>query len=300
MSFIRSIYRTVLSEDLRWKIYRKRNLKREKKLLEEIIGFLDSPKNTFAKNETDKISHFLKNNGIHVFPYEFSLKYKAADIEVFHDEKYKLNYVFHGGKKLYFKKNWSVESVKEKYSFLLNEQDPESAHQYLSAKFTVEPDSVLVDAGVAEGIFVLPFIDKIKHAYLFETDDEWIEALNATFADYKEKVTIVHKYVANKDDEMNVKLDTYFKKDAKIDFIKIDVDGAEQELLNGAKEILSRKEPLKIAICTYHNQNDEKDFHSMLSQNNFKISTSDNYMLFYFDENFKEPYLRRGIIRAQK
>ena len=157
-----------------------------------------------------------------------------------------------------------------------------------------------MDAGVAEGIFVLPVIDKIKHAYLFETDVEWIEALNATFADYKDKVTIVNKFIANKDDAMNIKLDTFFKDGAKIDFIKIDVDGAEQELLNGAKEILARKEPLKIAICTYHNQNDEMDFTKMLNQYNFKTTLSNNYMLFYLDKNFREPYLRRGIIRAQK
>jgi len=299
MSLIRSIYRAVLSEELRWKIYNRKNIKREKKLLKEIISFLESPKNEFPKKDSEEIINYLKKNGLHIFPYEFAKKYKPEDIEVFHDESFGLNYVVHSGKKLYFKKNWSKEHIKEKYSFLLCEQDPESAHQYLDKDFTVDERSIVVDAGVAEGIFVLPFIDKIKHAYLFETDEEWIEALNATFSEYKDKVTIVNKYVANKNDEMNVRIDTYFN-DAKIDFIKIDVDGAEQELLNGAREILARKGPLKIAICTYHNQNDEEIFNKMLGKYNFTCRTSDHFMLFFYDENIKEPYLRRGIIRAKK
>lgn len=300
MSLIRAIYRAVLSEDIRWKIYRRAGLKREKKLIKEVTAYLDSPKNIFPKEEAASISAYLKKNGMQIFPYAFSDKYKKEDVEVFHDASNGLNYVMHGGKKLYFKKQWSAESVKEKYSFLLNEQDPQSAHQYMSADFTMDDNAVLVDAGVAEGIFVLPFIDRIKHAYLFETDEEWIEALNATFAPYKDKVTIVNKYVSNKDDAMNVKLDTYFKDNARIDFIKIDVDGAEQELLNGAKEILARKGPMKIAICTYHNQNDERDFRELLSKNGFDCTTSDGYMLFYLEGEFVEPYLRRGILRAKK
>jgi hypothetical protein len=299
MSLIRSIYRTVLSEELRWKIYNRKNIKREKKLRKDVIDFLESPKNKFEKSDTHEIVNYLKNNNLHVFPYEFVKKYKPENIEVFHDNIFGLNYVLHSGKKLYFKKNWSKEHIKEKYSFLLNEQDPLSAHYYLDKDFTVDDHSIVIDAGVAEGIFVLPIIDKIKHAYLFETDEEWIEALNATFSEYKDKVTIINKFVADKDDEMNVKLDTYFK-DAKVDFIKIDVDGAEQLLLDGARELLSRETPLKIAICTYHNQQDEDAFDKMLRKYNFNCKTSDHYMLFFYDDNLKEPYLRRGVIRAQK
>lgn len=299
MSLIRSIYRSVLSDELRLKLYQKRNAKREKKIASEVINYLNSPENIFPENEAKKIASFLKNNGLHVFPYSFSDKYKPENVEVMHDQSVGLNYVLHGGKKLYFKRQDSITAVKQKYSFLLNEQDAESPHQYLNADFNVSDQSVVVDVGAAEGIFVLPIIDRVKHVYLFETDDEWIEALNATFKDHKEKVTIINKYVSDKDDEMNIKLDTYFS-DKKVDFIKIDVDGAEQNLLNGAVNLLKNTEHLKVAICTYHKQNDEIDFNKLLNSYNFATSTTSNYMLFYFDENFKAPYLRRGIIRAKK
>jgi hypothetical protein len=300
MSLIRAIYRTVLSEGLRLKIYRRKSVKKEKKLLGAVIGFLRSPANPFPKPETDQILGFLESEGLHVFPYAFTKKYRSENIQVHHDEARELNYVMHSGRKLYFKRNWDAEMIKEKYSFLLNEQDPESPHQYLSRDFSVDNGSVVVDAGAAEGIFILPLIDKIKHAYLFETEEEWIEALNATFSDYRDKITIVNKYVSNIDDSMNVKLDSYFKNGPEIDFIKIDVDGAERDLLDGSKKILSGKGPLKVAICTYHNQEDESAFDKFLRDLQFHTETSPHYMLFHYDDNFKEPYLRRGIIRAKK
>ncbi|MBA3665081.1 MAG: FkbM family methyltransferase [Bacteroidetes bacterium] len=299
MSLMRNIYHAVLSEDLRWKIYHHKNIKKNKKLLNNIIVFLESPANPFPKQDSKEIISFLKENGLHVFPYEFSKKYKADDVKVVYNELNGLHYVNYFDKKLYFKKDWTPEKIRSKFSFLLNEQDAGSPHQYLSEDFKMEPGTVIADAGAAEGIFILPFIDTIKHAYLFETDEEWIEALNATFENYKDKVTIINKYVSDKNDSMNVSLDSFFQ-DKNVDFIKIDVDGAEMELLKGAKKILSELHPLKVAICTYHNQKDEIEFNELLKSYGFKTSTSDKFMLFHYDDNLTEPYLRRGIIRAQK
>lgn len=42
---------------------------------------------------------------------------------------------------------------------------------------------------------------------------------------------------------------------AKVDFIKLDVEGAERRALLGAKETILRDRP-KIAVCVYHNQSD--------------------------------------------
>lgn len=299
MSLIRSIYHAVLPEAIRMKIYYRKNNKRNTKLLQDIIHFLDSPRNSFPVGDSKEISQYLKNNGLHVFPYTFSKKYSSENIDVFYDKKIRLHYVNYCDRKLYFKRAWDKEMIKNKFSFLLNEQDPDSPHQYLSKDFNIKDNAVIADAGAAEGIFILPFLDKIKHAYLFETDEEWIEALNATFADHKEKITIINKYISEKDDETNVQLDTFFQTE-KVDFIKIDVDGAELNLLKGASRILNQTDPLKVAICTYHNQNDEPEFDQILKDHGFKTSTSPKYMLFHYDDNLKEPYLRRGLIRAEK
>ena len=47
-----------------------------------------------------------------------------------------------------------------------------------------------MDAGCAEGYTSLEVVEEVDHLYLFECDEAWIEALEATFALWREKVTI--------------------------------------------------------------------------------------------------------------
>jgi len=299
MSFIRSLYRNIVPQNFRQRLFDKRIKKQEQKLIQELTTYFDSGKCSLPAHEVKEVSDYLKTKGLHVFPNSYSDKYFSMQIEVHHDSANGLHYVMHQGRKLYFKRNWSVELIRSKYAFLLNEQDEQSPHCYLNKDFTIDANSILADVGVAEGIFVLPVIDKIKHAYLFETDPEWLEALDATFANHKDKVTVIHKFVANKDDDKHIRLDTFFK-DKEVDFVKVDVDGAEQELLNGAVSLLKKEKNLKVAICTYHKQNDERDFTTLLRSYNFKTSVTPNFILFYIEGEFKPPYLRRGLIRAIK
>jgi hypothetical protein len=46
----------------------------------------------------------------------------------------------------------------------------------------------------------------------------------------------------------------YFFQDKEINFIKADIEGAEIDLIRGGKEILSKKNDLRLALCTYHFQ----------------------------------------------
>jgi hypothetical protein len=85
-----------------------------------------------------------------------------------------------------------------------------------------------------------------------------------------------------------------------INFIKADIEGAEVQLLMGSKNILSNQKNLQIVLCTYHRQNDAEELNQILIQNDFYTEYSKRYMLFTYDINLKEPYLRRGVIRARK
>ena len=233
----------------------------------------------------------------YIFPYPFILDYSFKDISVFKDENLKLFYVLHGIKKLYFSQKFdSIKKVKVAYYCALIEQDKNSPHRYLNESFDIKQNDVVLDVGAAEGLLGLENIDKIKKLYVFEADSDWIDALKATFEPWKDKVEIIHKYVSDINTDTNISLDAYLK-ELKVNLIKIDVEGVEKHILAGAHHTLSKTE--KVAICTYHNQKDEKLFKELLLDYGFQTSYSAGYMLFILKKLYP-PYFRKGLIRGVK
>jgi hypothetical protein len=252
-------------------------------------------------DEIANVLNYLGKNPIAVFPYDFQDEYIAENIEVYEDKAKGLRYVLLDGKRLYFKKRWGKKKIQNLYNLLCKEQDARSPHRYLTDDFGFDDGETLVDVGAAEGNFALSVVEKASRLILFEADKEWIEPLNATFEPWKDKVEIVNKFVSNITDSKHTKLDDYLTvSPGQQTFLKIDVEGAESRLLAGCQKILAEQTPLKVAICTYHKQNDEKEFSSLLLQNGFTVSHSDGYMLFYYDKQLAPPYFRRGLLRAKK
>ncbi len=287
------IYRIVVPKFIRKRILAK-NLP---KSIQKYYAGLPEPPSA----EITSVLNYLSKNPIVVFPYDFQDEYIAENIEVFDDKEKGLKYVLMDGKKLYFKKRWGTKKIQNLYNLLSKEQDIRSPHRYLTNEFEFKMGETLVDVGAAEGNFALSVVEKASRIILFEADKEWIEPLNATFEPWKDKVEIVNKFVSNISDSSNTKLDDYLNvENGRETFIKIDVEGAESRLLDGCKKFLSEQKPLKLAICTYHKQNDEKEFSSLLKHLQFNISHSDGYMLFYYDKQMTAPYFRRGLIRAWK
>jgi len=296
MSIVKKIYRTLVPESLRWKIINAKKRKQENSVKYEILDYYNQ--NPTKDIEITECLEYLKHNDLSVFPYIFFNDYKTKNIKVFKDDVTQMPYVNHYNKKLYFKKSWTDEHIIDAYRFLLAEQDSQSAHCYLTPSYQIKSNGIVVDVGAAEGIFAIKEIENINHLYLIETDKEWIEALNETFKPWKDKITIINKFISNKNDETNMTLDSYFST-IDIDFLKIDVDGAEEELLKGAEFLVTNKVK-HLAICTYHKTHDNLDFSKLLTAKNYKIENSKGYMLFYFDSNFEKPFFRRGLIRAIK
>jgi predicted RNA methylase len=180
----------------------------------------------------------------------------------------------------------------------MREQDLESPHRYLTDSFTIGKVDVLADIGAAEGNFSLAVIDNIKKVYIFEYDQEWIEALEATFAPWAEKVEIINKFVSYRNDSENIRFDTFFENNMDVSFLKIDVDGAESVVLGSCDKMFHSNRSFKIALCTYHKHDDEKDFTRLLKDYGFTVTPSKGYMINYYDKKLKAPFLRRGLIRA--
>ncbi len=251
-------------------------------------------------SEEKEVIEYLHKNPVSIFPYDFQEQYSKENVIVFFDESNGLRYVIHENKKLYFKRSYSENKVKSLYHGLQLDQDSGSPHLYLTPDFNLNADDTIADIGAAEGNFSLSQVEKVKKIYLFECDEEWIEALSATFAPWKNKVEILNRFVSNSDSETTISLDKFTQEHPEISFLKVDIEGEESRFLEGAAGFLKLKKDLKIAICTYHKQNDEAEFTSTLKNASFEVEPSKRYMIFYHDKTIGAPFFRRGLLRAQK
>lgn len=249
---------------------------------------------------------YIQKNGLTVFPYQ-KVK-EMPPVEAATDEALQLPYVIHKGKRLYFPHSYSLDKCLRMYKNYISEEcilggkyRKKQPHQYLTETFTVEEGDVLVDVGCAEALLSLDNIEKVSKVYLFEFNPMWIPALNATFKDYMHKVVIINKYVSYKDTDTTITLKTALRNEhGKQLFIKMDIEGAEVEVLNGSRDYLSNTSNIKIACCTYHKQHDEEVIPQILSELGYHYEFSDGYMFFFLDGNIQYPYFRHGLVRAYK
>ncbi len=291
-SFVFQLYRVIVPKPIRKKILLSQLQKKIPAYYSAIPSSLNDP-------EVQDVLRFINQNGVRVFPYSFTSQYELSSIEVFEDSESGLKYVLQDGKRLYFKRRWSSDRIRRSFHDLTLEQDAKSPHRYLSNEFNLSADDVVADFGAAEGNFSLSVIERVKKIYLFEADQEWIEALQHTFAPWKDKVEIVPKFISDKNDDRHSSGDIYFQ-DKVVSFMKIDVDGGERGLLKGFETILSHRKPMRIALCTYHQHSDQTDFTEMLEKVGYTVTPSPGYMIFYYDKKLRAPYLRRALIRATK
>lgn len=261
-------------------------------------------KNEELDEEIIEICEYLNNNDLAIFNYDFNNYYDELEVEVIFDENVKMFYVVHDGKKMYFKKSFknSVE-VLNYYRSILKEQDLKSPHIYLIDEIQVKDGDVVIDAGVAEGNFALSIIDKISKVYLVEVDKEWIEALKETFKEYMDKVVIIEKFLTDYTDKEHITLDSILENE-KVNFIKMDIEGAEIQALNGGINTFSKNNDITVVICAYHNENDDLEIKNILRNYDFKISNTRGYMVLNtdFTSNLHQTKytLRRGLVRGTK
>jgi hypothetical protein len=180
------------------------------------------------------------------------------------------------------------------------EQDEKNPHCYTSDDFTVREGDTLLDVGCSEANFALSHIEKLKKLYLFECEPAWVDALNHTFAPWKDKVEIVNKYIGASSGGIYTTIDEFCTDPNASYFIKADIEGAETEMLSGASNFLTGKNPMRIVLCTYHRQNDARDIEAILKSSGFTTHFSQGYMIFLYGNDLEPPYLRHGVIRAEK
>ncbi len=248
--------------------------------------------------EIRSIGEYLKSNNINTFPYSFATRYNGKDYKCIKDSSAGLRYYELDGKRMYLKKKYNFSYLASRYIKNLNvEQDHASPHRYMTDTFYPHEGDVLIDVGGAEGIFTLSNIERIKHAYIFECDPEWIHAMEKTFEPYKDKITIIAKFASDHSDSTHMSIDDLIKEYSLQNenlFIKIDAEGDELRILDGAT-MLNEAQNCSIAVCTYHRQEHE----DLISKRykDWNIEHSSGYMIYYYDYDISEPYVRRGLLR---
>jgi FkbM family methyltransferase len=181
----------------------------------------------------------------------------------------------------------------------------EGPYGYTDGAFdvSVKAGDTVIDAGSFIGDFAAYAAARGAVAYAFEPTDATFEFLKKTAELNGGKIFPVKKGLGNIDGEMEMFFDDEYpsgntinvnqgdvgdrrkKRSAisittldnfvheqnlkKIDFIKADIEGAERDMLGGAKNVLKEFAP-KLAICTYHLSDDPKVLENLILEANPK------------------------------
>lgn len=246
------------------------------------------------------IEYIDKEREVHPISYEFVKEYEKYPVEIYMDRECGMMYVPHKGRKMYFPVSWNGPRIVNYYSSIMMEQDKRSPHYYYDEDCGVREGDVIVDAGAAEGNFSLDYIDIASKIYLIEADSEWVAALKQTFRNDAEKVRIIEGYLDSFQDVNHVTIDGLFEEE-EINYIKMDIEGAERAALAGADRVLEKGKNIRCAICAYHCKGDEQNIRSILESHGFVTKTSKGYMCpAWTMEAYLEAELRRGLVFGKK
>jgi FkbM family methyltransferase len=227
---------------------------------------------------------FINKNNVSFFELiKFLFKPKVASIankfikNITHNEDYEITFT-NLNKKLFWPSKFSISRLNQ---VVAESFDTEDWHYYQKEHTEINSGEIILDIGTAEGLLPISVIDKCEHIYMIEPSKLFCNCLNKTFSEYKEKTTIFNVAVGNSDGTINFdensldgmisnvnssttqeiaihKIDTLFNKNQPITYLKADIEGFELEMLKGAEQILKKNKP-KIAITTYHTQNNPKE-----------------------------------------
>ena len=214
-----------------------------------------------------------------------------------------LPFAEYSGMRVYFPKDWTLEQVEFQFREYLEDEGltglgrrTKSPHCYIANGHRPERDNIIVDIGCSEGFFSRWFASAPKKLYLFEADEQWREPIEATFENYASKVVFTGKFVGAQTGERTIRLDQVLPEASDdIYFIKMDVEGAEREILESSARFLANNK-IKLSCCAYHRQDDGRYLTKLLRGMGFTTRYSEGWMIPYDSKKF--PFLRRGMIYA--
>jgi hypothetical protein len=251
--------------------------------------------------EAQEIISFLKSNPVEMIPYWYQKKYRDMNIEVKLDSTNNLYVVKVNGNDIYFPKEMTKEYVIESVRVALIEQDEKSPHKYLPVTSLSIQGDVAVLCGASDGIYALQIINSFRKIYLFEANPAWVKPIKKTLHHYLDKIEIVPYFVSNEDGSNTLTLDSFFaNRNEEVNYIQADIEDAELKMLQGATQLLRRSANLKLALCCYHTENQQKELTAYLTGKGFTVRTSAGFLLMWMQYPLRAPYLRRGVLYATR
>lgn len=230
----------------------------------------------------------------------FTFERQEEEIECHFDEEAGMYYAVENGMRIYLpiEDFPTRERVASYINGLRGEQDERSPHRYFTPRMEVPEGAVVMDAGVAEGNFSVPIVERVKKLYLVECDPGYIRALQWTFKDYMDKVVIVDKFLSKHSGKGRITIDDIMQGEP-LDYLKMDIEGAEVAALQGGAKTLAASPNIKCNICTYHRLHDNERITEILTGHGMEVENTPGYMLFHLDGRY--PYYpRRGLAQAVK
>lgn len=246
------------------------------------------------------IAYIDREHRIDLISYDFVREYQNMPVKIVWDEVSNMGYVPYRGRRMFFPRGWDEKRIAGYYRSVVMEQDVRSPHCYANENCGVKKGDIIVDAGAAEGIFALDHIEEASRIYLIEADRGWIEALERTFCDDRDKVQIIYGFLDSYHNGEHVSVDGLFGRE-EINYIKMDIEGAEKSALAGAVETLKRQGDIRCAICSYHCRGDEQEIRHFLEGHGMHTETSGGFMCpDWTMDAYLEAELRRGIVFAHR
>ena len=228
-------------------------------------------------------------------------RYEQAVSGLLYDASCDMFYVMIDGKPLYYPQEFSDEQVLERYRKLCEEQDRESAHCYRNGNLQIPDGAVIMDAGAAEGYFALTVIEHAGRVYLTDRDERWNAAWQKTFAPYRDKVVFLHGVLGGSEAGCDVMTIDDIIGTGRLDFLKVDVGGAEQEVLLGAQKVLGNAAAMRCVVAAYHTHESEAQIADILRENGFQTDRADGYFLHMdYEKPVWENELRHALVWAER
>lgn len=271
----------------------------------------------YYKNTSDaeivEIISFLKRNRVYLYNYQWYLDYIDMDVETHYDDNLDMFFFCHRGFNVYYNRLYG--SVEDDFRLMVSEQDKRCPHCYGNYIDESEHFDVIIDAGVAEGMFSINYLHQANKVILVEGDRNWAEALNYTFAKQIKsgKVILINKYLSDSNEKDYITLDEIRNKhmgNADKVLIKMDIEGYEEKALREGRGLIAETPNLKIIACSYHHQKAEEEITGIFKEYGMKTNCSKGYIYLFpqyektiFHEKEGEgivPLLRRALVIGSK